>query len=157
MATVQTKGEPLRENEYTAGGAIKIGDFVTLNSAGQVVVATASQALCGIANSVAVNAGDLVKVFDHPDQLILVNPSATTPSALTDFNLNYNIIANTSTSASEGAMTLDSASGAVTATLPLKALRLPAVVGQTIAVGGYQVVCMINNHQLAAGTGSAGT
>lgn len=152
---VLIKGEPMRENQYTAAGAIKIGDFVTLNASGQVAVATASQALVGICNSVAVNAGDLVNVFDHPAQLFLVSTSAAAPSALTDFNLNYNIQVNASTG-NESAHALDSATGAVTATLPLKALRAGAVVGATPGVAGALVVCQINNHQLNGGTGSAG-
>jgi hypothetical protein len=153
--SVQCKGEPVRENEYTAAGAIKIGDFVTLNASGQVAVATASQALVGVCNSVAVNAGDLVKVWDHPEQLFVVTTSAAAPSALTDFNLNYNIVANTSTT-TESAHTVDSASGATTATLPLKALRLHPMIGAVPGSAGAPVVCQINNHQLDGGTGTAG-
>lgn len=153
--SVLIKGEPIRENEYIAAGAIKIGDFVTMNSSGQVAVAAASQALLGVSNTVAVNAGDKVTVFDHPDQMYLVPTSAAAPSTLTEFNLNYDIVANT-TSGTEGNHRLDSASGATTATLPLKAVRAAPMVGAVAGVAGTAVVCIINNHQLKGGTGTAG-
>ena len=151
---VSCKGNPIRQNEYISAGAIKIGDFVTLNSAGQVAVATATQALVGVSNAVATAAGQAVQVWDHPDQLFNVTRSATDPDLLTEYNLNYNIVANT-TSGQEGNHTLDSASGAVTATLPLKALR-PSLDAPKLGEGGAAVICIINNHQLKGGTGSAG-
>lgn len=148
---VAIKGEPMRLNAYVSGGAIKIGDFVTLNAAGQVVVATASQALLGVCMAVASASGQSVQVADHPDQMYIVTSSSTTPSAQTDFNLNYNIVANTTTGP-EGNHTIDGASGATTATLPLKAL-MPSPM-QFAAAG--TAVCIINNHVLKGGTGTAG-
>lgn len=151
---VECKGNPIRQNDYVSGGVIKIGDFVTQNAAGQVVVAAASQALCGVANSPSSAAGQIVKVWDHPDQLFNVSRSAVIPSALTDYNQNFNIVAATSTS-QESNHTLDSASGATTATLPLKALR-PSQDSATLGTASRAVICIINNHQLKGGTGSAG-
>lgn len=152
------KGEPKRLNAYTSAGAIKIGDFVTLNSSGQVAVATATQALVGVCMSYCSASGVEVMVADHPEQEFLVTSSSSTPSALTDFNLNYNIVANT-TSGYEGNHTIDGATGATTATLPLKALAATPVRGSTSA-GTFgasgTAVCIINNHQRKGGTGSAG-
>lgn len=160
--SVTTKGEPIRENEYTAAGEIKIGDFVTQTAAGLVAVAAASDALLGVANSYvsaanAVLGGEsaAVKVFDHPDQMFLVPTSAAAPSTATEYNLNYNIVANT-TSSTEGNHTLDSASGSIIATLPLKALSPFPMVGRVNGVAGAPVVCVINNHKLNGGTGTAG-
>lgn len=148
---VQMKGDPMRLNAYVAGGAIKIGDLVTLNAAGQVVVAAASQALLGMSNAQAIVAGQVIQVADHPDQQYIISSSSSVPSAQTDFNMNYNIVANVTTG-SEGNHTIDGASGATTATLPLKALQPSPF--QFAAAG--TAVCVINNHVLKGGTGTAG-
>lgn len=144
------KGDPLRVNNYVAAGAIKIGDFVTLTASGQVAVAAATQALVGVCNSLATGAGQEVAVFDHPEQMFYVVKDGTEPSAQTDFNLNYNIVA-ASSSTVESAHKLDSDTGATTATLPLKAMDRSRQLGNTT-----EVVVVINNHQLKGGTGTAG-
>lgn len=152
MALV-TKGDPMRMNEYIAASEIKIGDCVTRNSAGQVAVATAGQALCGVSASYAAVAGATVKVFDHPEQMFLAPSSTATPSALTDMGLNYDIVAGVSVGP-ESAHTLNGASGATTATLPMKVL---AASPQVLPIGVNAVaVCIINNHQLKGGTGTVG-
>lgn len=149
------KGDPIRENVYISGGVIKLGDFVTQNAAGQVVVAAAGDPLLGVANAYCSASGQECQVWDHPSQMFLVPTSGTAPSAQTDFNLNYNIVAGTSTSLNS-AHTLDSASGATTATLPLKALENYRLVGQNNAAAGHVVVVVINNHKLGGGTGTVG-
>lgn len=153
MAVI-AKGAPLRHNEYVSGGVIKDGDFVTVDANGNVVVAAASQALLGVAVHAVTASGMMIKIWDHPDQLFIVPCSASTPSATTEFNLNYNIVANT-TPANQplGNHTLDSASGATTATLPLKALR-PSP--QLLQGSVTSAICSINNHVLNSGTGTAG-
>lgn len=148
---VALKGEPMRLNAYVSGGAIKIGDFVTLNAAGQVVVAAASQALLGVCMAQSTVAGTSVQVADHPDQMYIVTSSSSVPSAQTDFNQNFNIVANVTTGP-EGNHTIDGASGATTATLPLKAL-MPSPM-QFAPAGA--AVCIINNHVLKGGTGTLG-
>jgi hypothetical protein len=152
---VMCKGEPIRQNEYVAASEIKNGDFLTLNSDGHVAVATATQALCGVANSYASAQGAVVKVWDHPDQMFIVPTSSANPDVQTEYNLNYNIVANTTTS-QDGNHTLDSASGDTTATLPLKALMPMPLVGRSNGSAAAPVVCVINNHQLKGGTGTAG-
>lgn len=141
----RTKGDALRVNAYVSAGAIKIGDFVTLDSDGRVKVAAASEALLGVCNTRATAAGQEIKVFDHPDQMYLVEKSATEPSAQTDFNRNYNIVANTNTG-NESTHTLDSSSGDTTATLPLRAVDRSRSV-----VPNKECVVIINNHVSKAG------
>jgi hypothetical protein len=134
-------GDLLRDNTYVAGAEIKIGDFVTINSSGQVVKATASQALLGVALGYAKATGVNVQVADHPDQEYLVKKSASAPTAQTDYFLNYDIVATASAAGNyESANTLDSASGATTSTLPLRAV----FDGRTAT--GTEAVCRINNH-----------
>lgn len=138
-------GDLLRVNSYVAGGEIKIGDFVRKNSDGKVVVAAASQAPLGVAMSYASDDGKEIIVADHPDQEYLVDKSASAPSSQTDYGLNYNIVASTSTY-KESAHKLDSASGATTSTLPLRAVMPSRRVGST-----SEAVVRINNHSEKAG------
>lgn len=149
-----TKGDPLRQNTYIAGGTINIGDLVTLNSAGQVVVATASQALLGASNAYVVS-GQECQVWDHPDQLFIIQSDSADIDALTDMNLNYNIVAGSSPGARISGHVLDGDTGATTATLPLKLLELSKELGN--GYGAYaRCVVKINNHVLNGGTGTAG-
>lgn len=135
-------GDLIRQNEYVAGGAIKIGDFVMLASSGKVVVAAASNAILGVAMSYAAADGDAVQVADHPQQEYLVTKSSTAPSSQTDYFLNYDIVATTSTTY-ESNHKLDSSSGATTpSTLPLRAVSASrSATGSTT-----EAVVRINNH-----------
>jgi hypothetical protein len=138
----RTHGDVIRQNTYVAGGAIKIGDFVMLASSGKVVVATASSALLGVAMSYASADGKNVEVADHPQQEYLVAKSSTAPSTQTDYFLNYNIVATTSTT-NESGHTLDSASGATTpSTLPLRAVSQ----SRAVVSPASEAVVRINNH-----------
>lgn len=146
-------GDLIRVGEYVGASEIKVGDFVKLNSSGQVAVATAGSTtgLLGVAVSYCKQAGDKVKVADHPSQEYLVKKSSSAPTAQTDYNLNYDLVANTSSN-KESAHTLDSASGATTpATLPLRAVsasRMNVAPGLTDA----ECVVRINQHSERAGT-----
>lgn len=139
------KGDPIRVTERVSAGVIKIGDFVTITADGTVRVAAASEALLGVSNSYCSGAGQACNVFDHPDQHYLVAKSSSAPSAQSEFNLNYNIVANSSTN-QESAHTLDSSSGATTATLPLRAIDRSRA-----AVPSNECVVLINNHVSKAG------
>lgn len=150
------KGDVLRENKYIAAGAIYPGDMVTLDATGRVAVATAAQALLGASNSYASAAGESVMVFDHPEQLYTAQASGADIDAQTDMNLNYDIVASApSTTYRVSRQVIDSATGAVTATLPIKVLAIEEKPDNAL---GAQVkcICKINNHQLAGGTGTAG-
>ncbi len=147
------KGAPIRSNPYTAGGTINIGDCLSLNASGQVVVATAAAALCGVAASYATS-GNSVLVWDHPDQYFVMQVNSATVAALTDLNLNYDIVAGAATNRVSGHQ-IAGATQAVTATLPIKVLALSTEANN--AYGLYaRVICKINNHQFAASTGTTG-
>lgn len=149
-----TKGDPIRQNAYTSGGAIKIGDAVTQNASGQVVVAAAGNRLLGVASTYASASGLPVTVWDHPDQQYIGQADSADIAALTNLNLNYNIVATTSTSP-ESAHVIDGDSGATTATLPLKVLQLSPE-AFTAFGSNARVVFIINNHILKGGTGTEG-
>lgn len=143
-------GNLKRVNSYVAGGAIKIGDFVMLASSGKVVVAAAANALLGIAMSYASADGVAVLVADHPDQEYLVERSSTAPVNQTDYMLNYDIVATTSTT-NESAHKLDSATGATTpSTLPLRAVGPSRA--NVASIGPSECVVRINNHAERSGT-----
>ena len=145
---LRPKGDPIRVTERVSAGVIKIGDCVTLTADGRVRVATASEALLGMSNTYCSAADQPCNVFDHPDQHYLIPKSggvAAAPTAQTEFNLNYNIVAGASVG-QESAHTLDSASGATTATLPLRAVDRGRVLTSAL-----EVVVLINNHVSKAG------
>ena len=143
-------GQILRQRTYVAGGEIKVGDVVAVNSAGKVVVAAAASTagILGVSNSYASGDGKDVIVCDHPEQEYLIKRSSSAPSAQTDYGLNYDIVATASTT-KESAHTLDSASGATTATLCLKAVR--ASLQAVTSVGDSECVVQVNNHRSRAG------
>lgn len=149
---LRPKGEPLRANKYTAGGAIYPGDCVKLDSAGKVVVASASNSLCGVAASYASADGAAVMVWDHPDQLFVAQADDATVDALADLNLNYNITATAGNSTYKMSRhEVDGNTGATDSTLPLRVLAATDEVGESL--GSFaKVVCKINAHQLAGNT-----
>lgn len=153
----QPYGQIYRAQLYVSGGAVYPGDFVSTNSSGQVVAASASSALLGVAANYTSASGKDLLVYDHPDQMFVVQSDDTNPGAQTDFNLNYDIVAtsgNTTYNASR--MALDGSTGATTATLPLKALSYEKRPDNALSAE-CDVVVLINNHQLKGGTGTAGT
>lgn len=160
--TVKPRGawpvqELRRANAYQSGGVVYPGDFVVHNSAGQVVAATATQALLGVALGYASASGLDLLVADHPDQMFAVQSSSASPSAQTELNLNYNIVATAGSSAYKmSRMALDGSATATTATLPLRALFLEKTPLNAIGTND-DVIVIINNHQLKGGTGTVGT
>lgn len=138
---------PVKANAYQAGGTIAPGDFVKLDANGQVVVASASNALVGVAMSYATSGQDVL-VADDPDQRFIVQSDDGTIDAQTDINLNYNITATTlSTTYKVSRHELDGNTGATDSTLPLRLLKVYPEVNNAL---GTNVECevVINNHQL---------
>lgn len=151
----EIEGQLLREDRYVAGGEIYPGDAVSQNASGQVVAASATSALTGVAISRA-SAGEDCMVADHPDQKYVIQADEAEIDNRDDINLNYDIVATAGDTNYEiSRMELDSSSGATTATLPLKLLD---IVRRSDNALGAQVDCIvkINNHELAGGTGTAG-
>lgn len=153
-------GPILRVRPYRANEALKEGDAVnrvagSTNSSGRssVEAADASEALIGVVAHKCAS-GDMVLVYDHPDQEFVVQADDADINQDSDIGLNYDLLA-TASSTDWSAHELDSSTGATSATLPLKLLRILPAVDNAL---GAQVKCVvkINNHQLAGGTGVAG-
>lgn len=151
------KGEPLRANSYVAASAIYPGDLVKLDNAGKVSVCSAGAAAAlGAALSYASADGQAVLVADHPDQLFVAQTDDATVAAQTDINLNYNIVAGTaSTLYKISRHEIDGNTGATDSNLPIKILAVTAEIGEALGTNA-KVVCKINNHNLAGGTGTLG-
>lgn len=153
-------GPILRVRPYYAGVACLRGDAINRKAGGvqvsgmaEVEPGDASEALIGVAlNAAAV--GAVVFVCDHPDQEFKVQADEADISDGVDMGLNYNLLA-TDGANGQSAHELDSSTGATTATLSLKLLRLLPAVDNAL---GAQAKCIvkINNHQLAGGTGVVG-
>lgn len=150
-------GQVVRANVYLSGGAVYPGDFVSTSSDGTVVAAASTTALLGVALGYASASGKSLLISDHPDQLYGIQSSTSSPSAATDFNLNYDIVATGgSTAYKMSRMALKGDSSGTTATLPLKALFISPT-PLNAASAESDVVVAINNHQLKGGTGTLGT
>jgi hypothetical protein len=145
----QPVGRVEQANEYVAQSTIFKGDFLKKNAAGTVERAAAGDALVGVALSDAA-ASASVLVADHPEQQYRVQASAGEIDAQTDIGLNYNIVVGAANVAyKRSAMQLDSSTGATTATLPLRLLRIEKAPENEL---GAQVKCIvkINAHQNAS-------
>lgn len=151
----QPKGEPRRCNSYIAGGTIYPGDCVKQDAAGKMVAGTAGAALSGVARSYAV-ADQAVDVYDHPDQEYVAQVAAAEVDAQTDIFQNASILATGGDATyKQSRMEIDGSTLAGTATLEMKILALEPSVGNAFGANA-RVICKINNHQLSAGTGTAG-
>ena len=149
-------GRPLRQQEYIASETIYPGDLVKLEAAGRVARCAASDASCGVAASYASGAGVKLNVLDDPDQLFECQADDATIDAQTDINLNYDIVVGSpNTAYKRSGMQVDASTQATTATLPIKVLSISKRIDNELG-SKVDVVCQINNHQLSAGTGTAG-
>lgn len=155
-------GSPLRLRPYlvAAGQTVRQGDCVKRsagvaggNGDNEIAVATAGAAMIGVAAHYAL-AGEKVMVWDHPDQEFVGQADDATIDQNADIGLNASILA-TAGARKLSAHEIDASSVATTATLELKVLRVLPAIDNAL---GAQVKCVvkINNHQLAASTGSAG-
>ena len=148
-------GRILRVGTYTAGGTFYVGDALTMDNAGKVVVAAATNALIGVSASNGSD-GVSVGVWDHPDQQFVVQANGTDPASLADINQNADILATAGSSTYKvSRQELDSSTTDTTATLQLKMLGIERAPGNTYGQD-VDVVVAINNHALKGGTGTAG-
>lgn len=156
----QPYGKVLRIRPYYAKGTISRGDAVNRKAGSsdtvgksEVEEADASEALIGVACHSAVS-GDIVLVWDHPDQEFQVQADESDIATDAKIGLNYDLVATDGVSGNSR-HELDSSSFATSATLPLKLLRI--VPSADNAVGAnVKCVVKINNHQLGSSTGTAG-
>lgn len=145
----QPAGRIHQANQYVAESTIYKGDFVKKNAAGTIERAAATNALLGVALSDA-TAGQQCLVADSPEQQFRIQADDATVDAQTDIGLNYDIVVGTAdTTYKRSAMELDASSGATTATLQLRLLRIEAAPDNAL---GAQTKCVvkINVHQNAA-------
>lgn len=142
-------------NAYTAQSTIYPGDLVKKNAAGTVEPAAAGDACLGVAMNHAAASAEVL-VADHPDQRFTIQAAAAEIDAQTDIGLNASIVVGTpSATYKRSAMELDASTLATTATLALKVVGLDRSVDNALGANA-RVIVRINNHQNAAGTGSAG-
>lgn len=152
-------------NSYSAGGTIYPGDAVKFSAGtssttvrrAEVVAGTAGAALCGVALNYAV-AGGKVLVADDPSQLFVGQCDEADFDNQVDLGLNASILATAGSSTYKvSRMEVDSSTLATTATLELKVLGyIERQDGKNEMGANAEVIFKINNHQLSAGTGSAG-
>lgn len=150
------EGPVLRLSKYKAGSAVVPGEFVQLSADGYVDALASSGACLGVAMSRASAEGDDLLVADHPEQKFRIQSDGAEVSAQDAVNLNYAIVCTAEDTLYKiSRMELDADSGATTATLALKLLD---IVDDPKNAFGANVECIvkINNHQLAAGTGTVG-
>lgn len=148
-------GNALRTRPYTASGTIYKGDPVKLKGDGGVEVATAADACVGVAAQYAV-ATDTVLIWDHPDQEFECQADDASIDAATDMNQNYQFVFGTaSTLYRRSGVEIDGDSGATNSNYQAKVLRLKPQVANALGANCV-VICKLNNHQLAAGTGTLG-
>jgi hypothetical protein len=148
-------GRAIRMNEYVAGGTVYPGDAVKLDDTGRIVVAAATNALCGVAVHKA-TAGQYVMIWDHPDQYFVGEADDATINEQLDLNLNYNIVAGSpNTTYDISRHVIDASSQATTGTLPLKVLALHRSPDNELGDKG-KFVFKINNHQFGSHTGTDG-
>lgn len=144
-------GDIRRESPYIAGGTVYPGDVVTLNSSGQIVVASAgTNPNIGVAVHYATSGND-VMVWDSPDQKFVIQSDDGTTLAQTAIGLNYNLTATAGNATyKQSRQELTSNSGATDSNLPFRLLGISREVNSVI--GEFtQCVVDINNHQLRTG------
>lgn len=97
-------------------------------------------------------------VIDSPDVVFEAQEDAVGGAlAVTDIGLNVDFIdAGVSTTTGASGMQVDTSTKAATATLPLKLMGFVNRVDNEIGSANAKVLVVINNHQLASGTGTAG-
>lgn len=152
-------------------GTTGTGDY--LGIAG-VTQAAASDALCGVIVGFDVVPDSLntpqyrlastqrgVFVVNDPNVLLVAQEDGvTTPIAMADVGLNVNfVVGSGSTATGASAMQIDSNTTTTTATMSLKLIEPLAVSDNELTTSGQSYtrwVVKINNHQLAASTGTAG-
>jgi hypothetical protein len=152
-------------------GATGVGEYMGLRG---VTRAAASDAIVGVVVGFDVNPSNLdtpqvraastaryVSVVDDPNAFLVAQEDGdTTPIAMASVGLNVNfIVAAASTITGASGMQIDSSTASTTATLPLKLIAPLPVSDNELTTSGQSYtrwIVKINNHQLAASTGTAG-
>lgn len=148
-------GECKRVGVYESGSACYPGDLVNLASDGQVDPAAAGGIILGLCLSYASASGSPILVADHPDQLISAQGDETEIDAQTDIgNMCDHLGTAGSSTYKTSRQEVDSSTIAATAA-GLQILRIEPVAGNALGTN-CKVVCRINEHALAHGSGQSG-
>lgn len=152
-------------------GATGVGEYMGLRG---VTRAAAGDAIVGVVVGFDVNPSNLdtpqvraastaryVSVVDDPNAFLVAQEDGdTTPIAMASVGLNVNfVVAAASTITGASGMQIDSSTASTTATLPLKLIAPLPVSDNELTTSGQSYtrwIVKINNHQLAASTGTAG-
>lgn len=118
-----------------------------------------SLTIIGIAaQHVAANTGGTVNYFPTEDTIFTMQSDDASIDVQSDFDLVYDIIASApNATTGQSTMEIDGSSGAATATLPIKILRVHQIITQAGNVLGANVLleCVIN-HGVVKGAGTIG-
>ena len=155
-----------------AGDLVKLAGSASTDGYATVAQAAAGNASIGVVVGFVVDPADLnrpssyraastaryVMVADAPDTVFEVQEDAVGGAlAVGDIGLNADVIVGAgSTTTGQSGMQLDTSTKNTTATLQLKILGFVNRVDNDIGAANSKVLVTINNHQLAAGTGTAG-
>lgn len=155
----QPYGRILRTTNYplaAANSRVRRGDLLVMTVAGTVNLAAASatQIIGVAAESREANDGastevrkNTIAVYDDPDQHFEAQADSADISSVAAIFANYNVVATVSTTQPVSQMEIDGDTGATTATLPIKVLKIHPAMDN--AYGGYvRCICVINNHAL---------
>ena len=141
-------------NYYDIGAtAIYLYDLVERRNDGLVYPAQASSItiIGSAAEYKAASSTGRIAVYDDPNMRFLMQASDSDIDVQTDLDLVYNIVATTgNTTTKQSKHEIDSTTGAATATLPIKILRIADVITKAGNALGANVLCevIINNHLL---------
>lgn len=144
---MDTEDLPLASNNPEIGQ----NDLVELRADGFYYPAQATSVTIvgSAAEYKAANAGGKIKVYTDPFMRYQAQADEGQIDAQTDLDLNYNIVASAPNALTkQSTMEIDSSTGAATATLPIKILRVVELVPASKNVLGTNVLleCVINNH-----------
>lgn len=155
----QPYGRIYRTNSYPLASAntrIARGDILVMTVAGTVDIggASATQIIGVAAEGRDANSGastdarvNHILVYDDPNQLFEAQADSADISSVAAVFANFNITATASTTQPISQMEIDGDTGATTATLPLKVLKiLPAI--DNAYGANVRMICSINNHAL---------
>lgn len=153
---LKSDGKQVRAKEYRFAGneAAFKGDLLVLLTDGTVDVYDNGDGKClGVAAADAAVTDSTILVYDDPDGEFIAQCDGT--FALTDIGANADVLA-TNGSANRSAHEIQSASFALTATLPIKILGLHDVPSGNAVGANALVRCKLNNTVLGGGDGSTG-
>lgn len=153
-------GNPLRATVYQAGtGTVFAGDFVQLNSSGQVISwASSANTTLGVAAGYQATQGSDVLVWDHPDQQFVCQVDGTSVNGpLNTLFMNAQILANSGSNTFKvSRMQILGASIGTTTTFPLKVMGLDKRPDNAFGSSYADLIVLINNHVYKGGTGTLG-